>query len=84
MTANFKFLPSGSILNLNSNRCPERLGNGIRLGFFYSECGAINAMTQTFWGVLFFSRYNKCMAGPRAMRLVSCKNGEDQRFNFGK
>ncbi|XP_046858345.1 uncharacterized protein LOC124451781 [Xenia sp. Carnegie-2017] len=87
MRANFKFLQSGSIMTLNTKRCPVR-GYGIRLSLFYGnfdgQCRAMNNITQTFWGGLLFSRYNKCIAGNTSLELVSCKNEEDQRFNFGK
>ncbi|XP_046840249.1 uncharacterized protein LOC124434397 [Xenia sp. Carnegie-2017] len=91
VTNSFKFLPSGSILNLNRATCLVGRGNGnlLRLsdGNFNGECGAINAITQTFWGGLFYSRYNKCIVRSEVyfdVGLADCKNEENQRFNFGK
>ena len=86
--ANLKFLQSGSIMEVYSKRCLVRQGNEFRFklpnGNFNGSCGAINAITQTFWGGLLFSHYNKCIGGHPLLKYVSCKNEENQRFNFGK
>ncbi|XP_046858713.1 uncharacterized protein LOC124452172 [Xenia sp. Carnegie-2017] len=84
----FKFLQSGSINISNTTRCLVRYGIYVYLsdGNFNGECGAINAITQTFWGGLFFSRYNKCIVPTgnyTNLELANCKNEENQRFNFG-
>ncbi|XP_046858712.1 uncharacterized protein LOC124452171 [Xenia sp. Carnegie-2017] len=91
---NLKFLQSGSILELYTNTCLVRHGNGVRLVLpyrnFIEECRAINAITQTTWGGLFYSRYNKCIVATGShfnyfdVGLANCKKEENQRFNFGK
>ncbi|XP_046858403.1 uncharacterized protein LOC124451846 isoform X2 [Xenia sp. Carnegie-2017] len=85
-SAYFKFLQSGSINRSNTTRCLVRYGIYVDLsdGNFNEECGAINTITQTNWGGLFYKRFNKCIVAKASLELVSCKNEEDQRFNFGK
>ncbi|XP_046858346.1 uncharacterized protein LOC124451782 [Xenia sp. Carnegie-2017] len=86
MRAQFKFLQSGSILKLDSKSCISWTGviSELLLSNWYEGCGAIYAITQTYWGGLFFSRDKKCIAEHTVLKLVSCKNEENQRFNFGK
>ena len=88
-TASFKFLQSGSINRWNRAKCLVKSGRYVKLSYrnFNGECGAINNITQTNWGGLFFSRYNKCIVDKGSdfnLELANCKNEEDQRFNFGK
>ncbi|XP_046858811.1 uncharacterized protein LOC124452272 [Xenia sp. Carnegie-2017] len=87
-SAYFKFLQSGSINRSNTTRCLEGYGNYpvLSYGNFNGECGAINTITQTNWGGLVFSRFNKCIVytgSNLVLRLANCKNEENQRFNFG-